>query len=160
MSALCVLTSTYPHIPEKSPNGRENQPVSSLKPSYPLLQRVEFVPGLFGSLPFIFLSFFYQLPLQSPYLVGIESKLAEERVVRPVVEEAGCEACDHLSSGERVCWEVVFSQRESNTNYRTLRIPNLAYCREPEREVKQSMDCVTLKVYTPRWNRHVGNEIP
>jgi hypothetical protein len=40
--------------------------------------------------------------------------------------------------GERVCWEVVFSQRESNTSYRALRIPDPACCRDPEREVKQS----------------------
>jgi hypothetical protein len=75
-----------------------------------------------------------------------------------VVEEAGCQACEQLSPGERVCWEVVFSQRESNTSYRALRILDLACCRDPEREVKQPMDCVTVKVYTPGWNRHVGNE--
>jgi hypothetical protein len=74
-----------------------------------------------------------------------------------VVEEAGCHACEQLSPGERVCWEVVFSQRESNTSYIALRIPDLACCQDPEREVKQSMDCVTVKVYTPEWNKHVGN---
>jgi hypothetical protein len=84
----------------------------------------------------------------------------KKRVVRPMVEEAGCQACEQLSPGERVCWEVVFSQRESNTSYRALRIPDPACCRDPEREVKQSMDCVTVKVYTPGWNMHVGNESP
>jgi hypothetical protein len=77
-----------------------------------------------------------------------------------VVEEAGCQACEQLSLGERVCWEVVFSQRESNTSYGALRILDPTCCRDPEREVKQPMDCVTVKVYTPRWNRHVGNESP
>jgi hypothetical protein len=38
-------------------------------------------------------------------------------VVRLMVEEAGCQAYEKLSLGERVCWEVVFSQRESNTSY-------------------------------------------
>jgi hypothetical protein len=41
-------------------------------------------------------------------------------VVRPVVEEAGCQACEKLSPCERVCWEVVFSQRESSTSYKAL----------------------------------------
>jgi hypothetical protein len=80
-------------------------------------------------------------------------------VVRPVVEEVGCQSCEKLSPGERVYWEVVFSQRESITSYRALRIHDLACCRDPKREVKQSMDYVTVKVYTPGWNMHVGNEI-
>jgi hypothetical protein len=75
-----------------------------------------------------------------------------------MVQEAGCQACEQLSPGERVCWEVVFSQRESSTSYKALRIPDPAYCQDPEREVKQLMDCVTVKVYTPGWNRHVGDE--
>jgi hypothetical protein len=53
---------------------------------------------------------------------------------------------------------VVFSQREFNTNYDALRIIDLACCRDLEREVKQSMDYVIVKVYTPEWNKHVGNE--
>jgi hypothetical protein len=53
-----------------------------------------------------------------------------------VVEEAGCQACEKLPPGERVCWEVVFSQRESSTSYRALRLPDPACCRDPEREVK------------------------
>jgi hypothetical protein len=61
-------------------------------------------------------------------LAGDESRsVLKKRVVRPVVEEAGCQAYEKLSLGERVYWEVVFSQRESNTNYRALRIPDLAY---------------------------------
>jgi hypothetical protein len=80
-------------------------------------------------------------------------------VVRPVVEKVGCHACEKLPPGERVCWEVVFSQRESNTNFGSLRITDLAYYRGPEREVKHQWT-VLLKVYTPRWNKHVGNESP
>jgi hypothetical protein len=76
-----------------------------------------------------------------------------------VVEEAGFQACEQLSPGERVCWEAVFSQKESSTNYGALRIPNSAYCRDPEREVKHRWN-VLVKVYTPRWNRDVGNESP
>jgi hypothetical protein len=83
----------------------------------------------------------------------------KKQVVRPMVEEAGCQACEQLSPGERVCWEVVFSHRESSTSYGALRIPDLANCRDPEREVKHRWT-VLVKVYTSRWNRHVGNEIP
>jgi hypothetical protein len=72
----------------------------------------------------------------------------KKRVVRPVVEEAGCQACEQLSPGERVCWEVVFSQRESSTSYGALRIPDPACCRDPEREVKQPMDCACEGVYS------------
>ena len=61
---------------------------------------------------------------------------------------------------ERVCWEVVFSQRESNTSYGAMRIHDPTCFRDPEREVKQTMDCVTVKVYTPGWNGKVGNESP
>jgi hypothetical protein len=57
-------------------------------------------------------------------------------VVRPVVEEAGCQACEQLSPGERVCWEAFFSQRGSSTSYEALRILDLACCQDPEREVK------------------------
>jgi hypothetical protein len=57
-------------------------------------------------------------------------------VFRPVVEEAGCQAYEKLSPGERVYWEVVLSQRESNTSYKALRILDPACCRDPEREVK------------------------
>jgi hypothetical protein len=81
----------------------------------------------------------------------------KKRVVRPMVEEAGCQACEQLPPGERVCWEVVFSQRESSTSFRALRIPDPACCRGPEREVKHRWT-VLVKVYTPGWNRHVGNE--
>jgi hypothetical protein len=55
---------------------------------------------------------------------------------------------------------VVFFQRESNTSYGALRIPDPTCYRDPEREVKQPMDFVIVKVYTPGWNRHVGNESP
>ena len=55
----------------------------------------------------------------------------KKQVVRPMVEEVGFQAYEHLSLGERVYWEVVFSQRESSTSYRSLRIPVLAYCRDP-----------------------------
>jgi hypothetical protein len=41
-----------------------------------------------------------------------------------VVEEAGCHACEKLSSDERFCWEVFFSYKESNTSYGALIIPN------------------------------------
>jgi hypothetical protein len=75
-----------------------------------------------------------------------------------MVEEASCHAYEQLSPCERVCWEVVFSQRESSTSYGALRIPDPLCCRDPEREVKQLIDCMIVKVYTPRWNRHVGNE--
>ena len=77
-----------------------------------------------------------------------------------MVEEAGFQACEKLSRGERVCWEVVFSQRESNTIYGALRITDSTYCRDSEREVKQSMDFAIVKVYTPWWNKHVVNDIP
>jgi hypothetical protein len=39
-----------------------------------------------------------------------------------VVEEAGCQARENIFLGERVCWEVVFSYRESSTSYGALRI--------------------------------------
>jgi hypothetical protein len=78
-------------------------------------------------------------------------------VVRHMVEEEGCKACEHLSLGEILCLEVVFSQRDSNTSYRALIIPDLAYCRDLEREVKHRWT-ILVKVYTPGWNRHVGNE--
>jgi hypothetical protein len=58
------------------------------------------------------------------------------RIELKLVEEAGCQSYEHLSPGERVCWEVVFSQRESNTSYKALRILDLACRRDPEREVK------------------------
>ena len=74
-----------------------------------------------------------------------------------MVEEAGCQACEHLSLGERVCWKVVFSQRESSTSYEAMRIPDLASFLGPEREVKHRWT-VLVKVYTPGWNMHVGNE--
>ena len=75
-----------------------------------------------------------------------------------MVVEAGCQTCEHLSPGERVCWKVVFSQRESSTSYGALRIDDPTCFQDPKREVKQPMDCVTVKVYTPGWNKHVGNE--
>jgi len=69
--------------------------------------------------------------------VGIESKsVLKKCVIRPVVEEASCHACEKLSTGERVYWEVVFSQRESSTIYKALRIVDMACCRDPEREAK------------------------
>ena len=80
-------------------------------------------------------------------------------VVRPMVEEAGCQAYENLSLGERVCWEVVFSQRESSTSYEALRILDPAYCQDPEREVKHRWTML-VKVYTSGWSRHVGNESP
>jgi hypothetical protein len=76
-----------------------------------------------------------------------------------MVEEAIFQAYENLSPGERVCWEVVFSERESITSYEALRIHDLACCRDPEREVKHRWT-VLVKVYTPRWNKHVGNESP
>jgi hypothetical protein len=81
----------------------------------------------------------------------------KKRVVRPMVEEAGYQAYEQLPPGERVCWEVVFSQRESSTSFRALRILDSACCRGPDREVKHRWT-VLLKVYTLRQNRHVGNE--
>jgi hypothetical protein len=86
----------------------------------------------------------------------VQHSLQAREVV--VVEEAGFQACEKLSPGERVCWEVVFSQRESNTSHGALRIPDLACCRDLEREVKNRWT-VLVKVYTPGWNKHVGNEI-
>jgi hypothetical protein len=38
-----------------------------------------------------------------------------------------------------------------------MRILDLACFRDPEREVKHQW-IVLVKVYTPGWNRHVGNE--
>jgi hypothetical protein len=76
-----------------------------------------------------------------------------------VVEEAGCQASEQLSPSERVCWEVVLSQRDSSTSYEALRIHDLACCRDLEREVKHRWT-VLVKVYTPGWNMHVGNESP
>ena len=85
--------------------------------------------------------------------------MLKKQVVRLVVEEAIYQAYEQLPPGERVCWEVVFSQRESNTSYGALIIPNLACCRDLEREVKHRWT-ILVKVYTPRWNKHVGNESP
>jgi hypothetical protein len=73
----------------------------------------------------------------------------KRQVVRP----------EKLSPGERVCWEVVFSHRESRTSYEALRILDPACCGDPEREVKHRW-IVLVKVYTPRWNRNVRNESP
>jgi hypothetical protein len=53
-----------------------------------------------------------------------------------MVEEAGCQVYKQLFPGEGVCWEVVFSQRESITSYGALGLPNPARCQGPEREVK------------------------
>jgi hypothetical protein len=75
-----------------------------------------------------------------------------------VVEEEGCEACEHLSPGERACWEVVFFESKSSTSYRALRIPNLACCQGPEREVKHRWTML-VKMNTLGRNMHVGNEI-
>jgi hypothetical protein len=69
-------------------------------------------------------------------------------VVGPVVEEEGFQPCEQLSLDERFCWEVVFSQRDSNTSYRALRIPDPSCCRDQEREVKQLMDCSCEGVYS------------
>ena len=52
---------------------------------------------------------------------------------------------------------MVFSKRESNTTYEALRISDLAYCRDLEREVKYRWT-ILVKVYTLGWNMHVGNE--
>jgi hypothetical protein len=52
------------------------------------------------------------------------------------VEEAICQAREKLFPGEGVCWEVVFLQRESNTSYEALRLPDPSCCRDLEREVK------------------------
>jgi hypothetical protein len=65
-----------------------------------------------------------------------------------MVEEAGCQAYEHLSPGERDCLEVVFSQRDSITSYKALRIPDPAYFQGLEREVKHQWT-VLVKVYTP-----------
>jgi hypothetical protein len=74
----------------------------------------------------------------SRHPVGAESRsVLKKWVVRPVVEEAGWQAYGQLSPSERVCWEVVFSQRKSSTSYEALRILDLACCRDLEREVKQ-----------------------
>jgi hypothetical protein len=78
----------------------------------------------------------------SRHPVGAESRsVLKKWVVGPVVEEASCQAFGQLSPSERVCWEDVFSQRKSSTSYRALRIPNPPCFRDPEREVKQPMDC-------------------
>jgi hypothetical protein len=53
-----------------------------------------------------------------------------------------------------------FSPRESSTSYKALIILDPACSQDHEREVKQFMDCVIVKVYTLGWNRYVGNEIP
>jgi hypothetical protein len=58
----------------------------------------------------------------------------KNQVLRPLVEEAVCQACEKLFPGEGIYWEVVFFQRESSTSYGALRLPNPAYCRDPERE--------------------------
>jgi hypothetical protein len=82
----------------------------------------------------------------------------KKQFVRPVVEEAGFQAYEQLSRDERVCWEVVFSQRKSNTSYGALIILDLPCCQDIEREVKYRWT-VLVKVYTLEWNTHVGNEI-
>jgi hypothetical protein len=66
----------------------------------------------------------------------LSQKVLKNRVLRPLVEEAFCQACEKLLPGEGVCWEVVFFQRESSTSYGALRLPDPAYYRDPEREVK------------------------
>jgi hypothetical protein len=65
--------------------------------------------------------------------VGCQACVQHSLQVREVVvvEETGCHACEKLSLGERFCWEVVFSKRESNTSYRALRIPDPTYFRDP-----------------------------
>jgi hypothetical protein len=74
-------------------------------------------------------------------------------VVAPTVSEtelkkAGCQVCEWLFPGERVCWEVVPPRESPSTSYGALRVPDPAYCRDPEREVKHRWT-VLVKVYTP-----------
>jgi hypothetical protein len=65
--------------------------------------------------------------------VGCQAHGMKKQVVRPVrnslqvrefvgKEEAGCQACEKLSPGERGCWGSDFSWREPNNNYSALRI--------------------------------------
>jgi hypothetical protein len=57
-------------------------------------------------------------------------------VLSPLVEEVVRQAYEKLFLGEGVCWEMVFVQRESSTSYRALRLPDLAYFQDLERDVK------------------------
>ena len=49
-----------------------------------------------------------------------------------------------------------FFQRESNTSYGALRSPDLAYYRDPKREVEQWMDCGIVKVHIPEVEQACG----
>jgi hypothetical protein len=77
----------------------------------------------------------------------LSQKGLKNRVLRPLYEEAVCQAHEKLFPGEGVCWEEVFFQRESNTNYRALRLPDLACCQDPEGG-EALMDCACEGVYS------------
>jgi hypothetical protein len=49
------------------------------------------------------------------------------------IEEAGCQACEQLSLGERVCWGSDFSWRESSSSYKAQIILDLACCWSPRK---------------------------
>jgi len=134
-------------------------PVCSVSLAYLLLQSRAHTWTVFGLLPSMFPEWNWPVVVDVILsLRGLGWNWLKKRVVRLVVEEAGCQACEKLFLGEGVCWEVVFSQRDACTSYRALRILDLACCRDPEREVKYRW-IVLVKVYTPKWNRHVRNEI-
>jgi hypothetical protein len=56
----------------------------------------------------------------------------------------------------RCCLET-FEGSWNSWSHGALRLPDPAYCRDLEREVYHRWT-VLVKVYTPRWDRHVGNE--
>jgi hypothetical protein len=65
----------------------------------------------------------------------------------PWIEEAGCQACEQLSPGERDCWGSDFFWRESSSSYKALRIPDPTLLLSLGREVEQPIDYGIVKVY-------------
>jgi hypothetical protein len=107
-------------------------PVCPMSLAYPLLQIWFYTWIVFGLFPYVFPEWNW------PIVVVVILTLWElswnwlnKRVFRPVDEEVGCQAYEKLSLGERVCWQVVFSQRESNTSYGAPRIHDPACCQDP-----------------------------
>jgi hypothetical protein len=73
-------------------------------------------------------------------------------------EEAGCQACEKLSPGERVCWGSDFSWREPNSSYSALRIPVQPVVEALEGKWTADGLLREKVAHFLGWDMHVGNE--